>query len=72
MGLVRNPHQWQAGKKGIPGQEAHDKHLIAAPIARRGGGVERHTRQAAASAQTPQRSQFAGSSPFHTERRNTT
>jgi hypothetical protein len=50
MGLVRNPHQWQAGKKGIPGKEAPDKHLIAAPITRRGGVAERHTCKAAAQA----------------------
>src|SRR6266699_4611512 len=58
-------------KKGIPGQEAYDKHLIAAPIARLNSVVEWHTHQAAASAQTPQRSQRTGSSPFHAERRNT-
>jgi hypothetical protein len=70
--LVRNPHQWQTWKKGMPEQEVHDQHLTAAPIARRGGVAERHTRKTAAYAQTPQRSQFAGSSPFHKERRNTT
>jgi hypothetical protein len=72
VGLMRNPKQWQAWKKGTPGHEAPDKHLIAAHIARLNGIFERHTRKAAAQAQPPQRSQFAGSSPFHDERRNTT
>ncbi|SRR6266566_1791994 len=70
-GVGAQPAPVAGRKKGIPGQEAYDKHLIAAPVARLNSVVEWHTRQAAVSAQTPQRSQRTGSSPFHAERRNT-
>ena len=48
LGLVRNPQQWQAWKKGILGQEVPDEKLTAAQIARLNGTVELHKRKTAA------------------------
>ena len=47
LGVVRNPQQLLAWKKGILGQYVPVKHLRAASIARLNGVVERHTRKTA-------------------------